>query len=436
MTMIVLFSSLILLILLSVPIGISIGLSTLIVIVFFTNDIPFTTYVQKAFIALDSFPLMAIPFFILAGLLMGGGGISRRLLNLADALIGFVVGGLAMVTVVACMFFSAISGSGPATVAAIGSFMIPSMRAKNYGGGFAAALTAAAGSIGVIIPPSIPFVLFGVVGSVSIGGLFLAGVLPGILIGLCLMAAAYLILKRRGFTATAVESANSAEARFNLKNVWRTFWDAKWAILTPVVVLGGIYGKIFTPTEASAVAVLYGFIVGKFIYKELSWAKFYDCVVETLKMLGGIMYMIGLSVTFAYVLNIERIPNKIAESILAFSENGFVVLMLIMVFLLIVGCFIDTISAIVILTPILLPVVTQIGIDPIHFGVIMIVNLAVGYITPPVGTNLFVASQISGVSFEKVSVAMIPFFLAMVLALIIINFVPFLSMFLPSLILK
>lgn len=428
MTTIALFGSLFFFIFLSVPIGISIGLSTLFVVVFFSDNIPFTTYLQKAFTALDSFPLMAIPLFILAGLLMGSGGISRRLLNFADALVGFIVGGLAMVTVVACMFFAAISGSGPATVASIGSFMIPSMKEKNYGGAFASALTASAGTIGVIIPPSIPFVLFGVVGSVSIGGLFLAGILPGILIGLGLMIVSFFILKKKD-----LKPSETSTNKIDIKYVFKTLWDAKWAILTPVIVLGGIYGGIFTPTEAAAVAVLYGFIVGMFIHRELNWSKFYDSIIETLKMLGGIMYMIGLSVTFAYVINMERIPSRIAEFITGLSENGYVVMLLIMVFLFIVGAFIDTISALVILTPILLPVAIQVGIDPIHFGVIMVVSLAIGYITPPVGTNLFVASQVGKVSFEKVSIASIPFFLVMTFTLIIIIFVPFLSMFLPTL---
>jgi C4-dicarboxylate transporter DctM subunit len=306
--------------------------------------------------------------------------------------------------------------------------MIPSMGRKNYGTGFASALTAAAGSIGVIIPPSIPFVLFGVVGSVSIGGLFLAGIFPGIIIGFSLMVASYLILRKKD-----IERPSETHKKVDLKYLWETFWDAKWALLTPIVVLGGIYASVFTPTEASAIAILYGFTVGKYIHKELSWKNIYDCMVETLKMIGGILYMIGLSVTFAYVLNMERIPNKIAEFILGISENGYIIIVLIMALLYIVGMFIDTISALVILTPILLPITTQIGYDPIHFGVIMVICLAIGYVTPPVGTNLFVASQIGKVSFERVSISAIPFVIAMTIALLIIVFVPFLSMYLPSL---
>src|SRR5690625_4491566 len=377
MTTFALFGSLILLIFLSVPIGISIGLSTLFVVVFFSDNIPFTTYVQKAFTALDSFPLMAIPLFILAGLLMGSGGISRRLLNFADALIGFVVGGLAMVTVMACMFFSAISGSGPATVASIGSFMIPAMKEKKYGGDFAAAITASAGSIGVIIPPSIPFIMYGGVGIVSLGGFVLAGIVPGILIVISLMVISYFMLRKRPI------EKNTEHKGLDFKYLMQTFWDAKWALLTPVIVLGGIYGSVVTPTEASAVAILYGFIIGKYVYKELTWSKIYDNLIETLQMIGGILYMMGLSVTFSYVINIERIPNKIAEFITGFTESPFIIMMLIMIFLLIVGCFIDPLSAVIVVTPIFLPIVTGIGIDPIHFGVILIVSLAIGYVTPP-----------------------------------------------------
>lgn len=421
MTTLFLFGTLFLFILLSIPIGISIGLSTLLTIIFFTDNIPFSTYVQKAFTALDSFPLMAIPLFILAGLLMAHGGISKRLLNLAEEIIGFVAGGLAMVTVVASMFFAAISGSGPATVAAIGSMMIPAMKEKQYGD-YGAALTAAAGTIGVIIPPSIPFVLLGVVGEISIGRLFLAGIFPGILMGLFLMLTSYIYVKRK-----KVEQTTSLKD-FSIKRVLLAFWDAKWAILTPVIVLGGIYGSIFTPTEASAVAVLYGLIVGKFIHKELTWKDIYNSIKETLQMIGGFLYMVGLSTTFAFVLNLEHIPRVIADTILGFSSNYIVILLLIMILLLIVGCFIDTISAIVILTPILLPIVTEVGVDPVHFGVIMVVSLAIGYVTPPVGTNLFVATQIGDVSFERVSIAMIPLFIALCIALLIIMFVPSLSL--------
>lgn len=439
MVMLSLFGILFLLIFLSVPIGISVGISTIVTVIFFTDSVQPLTLSQQFFTSLDSFPIMAIPFFMLSGIMMGKGGISKRLLAFAGALIGFIRAGLAMMTVVACMFFSAISGSGPATVAAIGSFVIPAMTKENYGRGYASALTASAGSIGIIIPPSIPFVLYGVVGNVSIGELFLAGILPGVMIGCLLMGVSYLIFRRtetsKSLSQEEVVAATldtEFSRSFDLKNVWKTFYDAKWALLTPVIILGGIYGSVFTPTEAAAVACVYAFIICNFIYKELSWTDAYDSVVGTLKIIGATTYMISLSIAFSYILSIENIPQNMANFITDFSSNPYVLISLIIVFLLIVGAFIDTIAAIVILTPILLPIATQVGYDPVHFGVIMVVALAIGFVTPPVGANLFVASSIGNVSIEKISKAMVPFFIILLISLFIISFLPFLSLYLPS----
>src|SRR5699024_8529247 len=259
MTILILFATLFLFILLSVPVGISIGFSTIITI-FFASDIDLSTIIQKIFSSLDSFAIMAIPFFMFAGLIMGRGGISRRLVDFANSLVGWMVGGLAMVTTVTSMFFAAISGSGPATVAAIGSFMIPEMEKKRYGIGLATGLTAAAGTIGVIIPPSIPFILYGVVGEVSIGDLFIAGILQGIFIGITLMVTSFILIKRKGIT-----KKEDLEV-ISFKKMLKTGWDAKWSLLTPVIILGGIYGGVFTPTEASVVAVVYGLLIGGFVY--------------------------------------------------------------------------------------------------------------------------------------------------------------------------
>jgi C4-dicarboxylate transporter DctM subunit len=320
------------------------------------------------------------------------------------------------------------------------------MDKEKYGRGFAAALTASAGAIGVIIPPSIPFVLYGVIGSVSIGSLFLAGIIPGIMIGLSLMIVSYFIIKRKAHkytasvkeeniafeeTSAAIEKMNTK--RINFKHVLKTFYEAKWALLTPVIILGGIYGGIFTPTESAAIAIVYGLIVGKFIHKELSWRDLYDSALETVQVVGATLYMIGLSIAFAYVLNIEQIPQQVAELILGFSSNVYIILLLIILFLLVVGAFLDTIAALVILTPILLPIVTQVGVDPVHFGVILVMALAIGFITPPVGVNLFVASAIGNISIEKIAVAAVPFFAVVLVVLFLISYIPFFSTFLPSL---
>ncbi|MFC0524598.1 TRAP transporter large permease [Pontibacillus salicampi] len=423
MTILLLFGTLLLCILLGVPIAISLGLSAIFTILFAT-DFSLTIVAQRAFTSLDSFPLLAIPFFMLAGILMGKGGVSKKLLDLASSLVGFLVGGLAMVTVVSCMFFSAISGSGPATVAAIGSFMIPEMKARNYGKGFAAAITAASGSIGVIIPPSIPFVLYGVVGSVSVGSMFLAGIIPGIILGLSLMIVSFAISKKHNYVA--------AQEKVSFLEVLRKVWDAKWALLIPIIILGGIYGSIFTPTEAAVVAVVYAIIIGVFVHKELKLKDLYQCFVEASIINGATMIIIGLSISFAYLMTLEQVPMKMADFLTGVSSNQLIILLIINIFLLIVGAFIDTISALVVLTPILLPVVTNVGVDPLHFGVILVTNLAIGFVTPPLGVNLFVASGISGVRIETIAKAIVPIFIMLVFSLLVITYVPSFSTFLPE----
>lgn len=424
MTIALLFGTLFVCLLIGVPIAISLGVSALVAI-YFGSTLPLGIITQKAFTSLDSFPLLAIPFFMLAGILMGKGGVSKRLLNLANAMVGWMTGGLSMVTIVACMFFAAISGSGPATVAAIGGFMIPAMIARRYEGGFAAAVAAAAGSIGVIIPPSIPFVLYGVIGSVSVGSMFLAGILPGLLIGIALMLTAYIIARIKGYKPVE-------QTKFEFKDVLKAFFDAKWALLIPVIILGGIYGGIFSPTEAAVVAVVYALIIGVFVYKELSWPDVYQAFREAVVINATTMIIIGLSVSFAYFMTLEQIPNDISTYLTDLSTNPFVILLAINLLLLIVGMFIDTISALVVLTPILLPIVTAVGVDPIHFGVILVANLAIGFITPPLGVNLFVASSVGNVRFEKITWGILPFLLTMIICLLVITYFPPLSMWLPE----
>lgn len=425
MEAVILFSILIITIGLSIPIGITLGLATGIAM-WLTSDIPMIMLAQKSVTGLDSFPLLAIPFFILAGALMCNGGISRRLVALAESLVGYIVGGLAMVTVLACMFFAAISGSGPATVSAIGSFMIPSMKERKYDGGFAAAITAAAGTIGVIIPPSIPFVIYCVVAQCSIGDMFIAGIIPGIMIGVALMAVCYCTAKKRKYL--------TLNERPKFSEIAKAFKEAFWALLVPIIILGGIYGGIFTPTEAAVVAVVYSVFIGKFIYRELDMKTLYDCLKSTGLINGATSFLIGLSMAFASYLAMAQIPAKIAAWLTTFVDSPFLLLMIINVFLLVIGCFVDNIAAVIILTPILLPVVKMIGIDPIHFGLIITVNLACGFISPPYGINLFVASAISGESIEDISREIIPSFVAMVGCLMLFTYFPIFSMGLLQLI--
>lgn len=416
MELVVLFGVMTVLLALSVPIGISLGAATAVTLCY-TQSIPLIMLAQNAFAALDSFPLLAIPFFMLAGALMSYGGISRRLVTLAEAMVGAVIGGLAMVTVTACMFFAAISGSGPATVSAIGSFMIPAMRDKKYGIDFAAALTAAAGSIGVIIPPSIPFVIFGVVSGVSVGELFLAGVIPGIIIGFALMGYSYYFAKKKHYPVSTERVP-----------LGKAFRDAWWALVVPIIILGGIYGGMFTPTEAAVVASVYALVVGKFVYKELDFKTTYEAFKDAALVNGATTFMIGLSMSFAAYLAMEQVPAKICAWMLALSSNPTIIILIILLLLLIVGCFVDNISSMIILTPILLPIIAKIGMDPVHFGLVMTVALAIGFVTPPYGANLFVASAVSGVDMVSLSKAIVMPVFIMILCLLLFTFVPELSL--------
>lgn len=389
-----LFGIFFVLLFIGVPIGYAIGIATVITIAVFTPLSPMII-AQNAIAGVDSFPLLAIPFFMLAGNLMRSGGIARRLVDFFQSIIGHVTGGLGMVTIVVCMFFAAISGSAVATVSAVGAFMIPEMVKHGYSKSFAAAITAAAGTIGVIIPPSIPFVIYGVVANASITKMFTAGILPGVLMGVALMIVCYIVSKKNGYVGS--------DERKSAKEIWTAFKEAFWAILSPVIILGGIYSGIFTPTEAAVVSVVYSLIVGVFIYEELDYKETYEAFRDAIDVNGATTFMIGLSAAFAVLLTLEKIPLKIAMFITGLSDNGIIILLLINAFLLLVGMFIDNIPATIILSPILLPVVVKLGMDPITFGVMLTMNLAIGFCTPPYGINLFVASAISKVDMGLLS---------------------------------
>ncbi len=419
MESIVLFGLFFILLLISMPIGYAIGIATLITILKFTS-MPPVMIAQNAIAGVDSFPLMAIPFFMLAGNLMSSGGIAKRLVNFFESFIGHITGGLGMVTVVVCMFFAAISGSAVATVSAVGAFMIPQMVEHGYSKPFSAALTAAAGTIGVIIPPSVPFVIYGVVSGTSITGMFTAGFLPGILMGVALMIVCYIVSKKKGYKGN--------DKRSTLKEIWISFKDAIWAILSPVIILGGIYSGKFTPTEAAVVSVVYSFVVGVFVYKELDLKGAYNAFKDAIVVNGATTFMIGLSTAFAALLTMEQIPLKIATLITSMSSNGVVILLLINMFLIIIGMFIDNIPATIILTPILLPIVMQYNMSPITFGIMLTMNLAIGFCTPPYGINLFVATAISKVDIGALSKQIIKFIFALIVVLMLVTYVPAVTM--------
>ena len=410
-----LFGYFIALCVLGVPIAIGLGLSTLATIIC-ADTLPLEYLSQVAFTSLDNFPIMAIPFFIAAGEYMGEGGLSSRLLKLADSMLGGMYGGMAMTTVVTCMFFGAISGSGPATVAAIGSLTIPAMLERGYNKAFSCAIVAAAGALGVMIPPSNPFVVYGIAAQVSIGDLFISGIIPGILCGLVLMAYSYFHSKKMGWKGDAEERSG--------KKLALAAWDAKWALMVPVIVLGGIYGGFMTPTEAAAVAAFYGIIVGVFIYREIDVKKLCKCSVSAAETSATIILLMAMATIFGNIMTIEDVPGTIARAILDFTNSKFFILLIINILLLIVGVFMEALAAIVILTPILLPVVTGVGVSPLHFGVIMVVNLAIGFLTPPVGVNLFVASGVSGENIIRIAKAAMPMIGLMILVLLVITYFP------------
>ena len=415
-----------LMLILNVPVGIALGIASLVTVLSNPSIGASDTYiVQNLVTAIDSFPLMAVPFFVLAGELMSGGGISKRLLNTFNCVFGRITGGLAIVAVVACMFFAAISGSGPATVAAIGGMVLPTMLEKGYERKFILGLLAAAGCIGVIIPPSIPMVIYGVSTNASITDLFLAGFIPGIVIGLALIAVAYSISKKHGWRDT--------ELHLTGREKLRTIWEAKWALIAPVIVLGGIYGGIFTPTEAAAVSCVYSFIVGVFVYRETSIREIGAIIKSSCLTTGTILIVTGSAAAFSKVLSIGQIPQQIAALMIGFTGSKIVLLILINIMLLIVGCFMETLCSIMILAPLFLPIVEAFGIDPIHFGIIMVVNLAIGFITPPLGINLFVAVRLGNSTLEDVVKGILPFLIAMIIVLLLITYIPQISLFLPNL---
>ncbi|MDR2179600.1 MAG: TRAP transporter large permease [Synergistaceae bacterium] len=418
----ILFAFLVVFFVLNIPIAVAIGSATFLSL--FASPIPPTVLVQKMFTAMDSFPLMAVPFFILAGALMENGGISRRLIHLANTFVGHFAGGLAFVAIIASMFFGAISGAAAACVAAIGSVIIPEMVSRGYGKPYTAAVQATAGTLGVMIPPSIPMIIYGVMTGVSIGALFMAGFIPGVLVGSSLMLVAWYIARKRGY---------KGERRFTWSERRAAFKDAFWALLMPVIILGGIYGGVFTPTEAAVIAVVYGLFVGFFIYKELSLAHMKDVFVNSAVSTAVVMFIIATSSAFSWVITSKRVPQMVAEGMLAFSSNAIVILLLVNLLLLFIGTFMETVASIIILVPVLLPVLSSIGVDPLHFGIVIVVNLAIGMVTPPLGVCLFVSCGIAKISLEDISRAALPFIGVMILDVLLLTYIPILSTVLPKL---
>ena len=410
---------------LGVPIAFCIGLASALAILMVGPSAPWIIVPNSMLNGMDSFPLMAVPFFVLAGDLMNRGGITVRLVNFANLLVGGIRGGLAQTNVVASMLFAGITGSALADTAAIGRILIPAMEREGYDRAYAAAITASSSIIGPIIPPSITMVLFGVTAGVSIGGLFLAGVVPGVLIGVGLMTMAYVTARRRGFPVREVPVTR--------KLAWRISRHALIALMMPAIILGGIFGGVMTPTESAAVAVLYAVVIGVFVLRELTLRDLWSALLRSGMTTASIMFIVGTARIFADMLGSEQVPEQLALLVLSLSEDRWVILLLINVFLLLVGAVMDTSAAIIILVPVLLPVAVGIGIDPLAFGIIMCVNLIIGLATPPLGVCLFVASDIARISVERLVATIWPFLLLEIGVLLLITYVPGLAIALPRL---
>ncbi|MCX7693860.1 TRAP transporter large permease subunit [Tepidimonas taiwanensis] len=418
----VLFATLFALMLMGIPIAVSLGLASLVTIALFSQD-SLASLSIKLFETSEHYTLLAIPFFVLAGNLMSTGGVARRMVNFAIAAVGHLRGGLAIASILACMLFAAVSGSSPATVVAIGSIVIAGMVRAGYPQAFAAGVICNAGTLGILIPPSIVMVVYAAVTEVSVGRLFMAGVVPGILLGLMLMVAVWWRAGRLQITHPP---------RASVTEVLRTLRESAWGLMLLVIIMGGIYGGIFTPTEAAAVSAVYALLVAMFIYRDLRWRDLPRVFVESAKTSVMLMFIVANALLFAHVLTTERIPQTIAEHILASGMSPWMFLLVVNVLLLVAGNFMEPTGIVLILAPILFPIATQMGIDPIHLGIIMVVNMEIGMVTPPVGLNLFVTSGITGMSIVQVVRAALPWLSVLLLFLVLVTYVPAISLALPN----
>lgn len=412
--------------LIGVPVAVSLGASTVLTMLLFT-DLDVAAMPQLIFDGINKFALMAIPMFILAGNLLSKGGSARRIIDFAKSMVGHLPGGLPMSAIFACVIFAAVSGSSPATVVAIGSIMFAAIKEAGYPKEYAVGGITTAGSLGILIPPSVVMIVYGVTAEVSIARLFMAGVVPGLMLGGMMIAQTYFGAKRLGFKATTPEPWSERVKKFG---------KAFWALLIVVVVIGGIYGGIFTPTEAAAASAIYALIISLFVYKDIKFKDLWDICLESAITTAMIFFIIANAVVFAYLLTSENIPQTIADSILAANIGKIGFLIIVNILLFIMGQFMEPSSVVMIMVPLLLPIATALGVDPVHFGILLIVNMEIGMITPPVGLNLFVASGLTGMNLKDVIVSCLPWTLTLFIGLILVTYIPEISLWLPNLMYK
>ncbi len=404
-----------------IPLFVAVGITTAVGI--YMIDIPYTLIAQTSYGSLTPFPLLTIPLFVLAGRLMEVGGMANRMIGIATTLVGAYRGSMGLVTVFACALFAALSGSGPATTAAIGSVTVPAMKRDGYDVPFAAAITAAGGALGSLIPPSNLLIIYGLVSDTSIPRLFLAGILPGVVITGLLMITTYIIARKRGY--------GGGGDPFSWRPFLKAAWDGKWSIGAPFLILGGIYGGIFTPSEAAGVAVFYSLMVGLFIYRELTLKK----IIEALRftaLLTGILIIIAPTLAFGQLTAFYDVPTAVQEGITSITDNKYLILIMVGVFYIFIGTFMESLAQIVLFTAVFLPLMLSLGVDPVMFGIFTVITCEIGFLTPPLGGNLSVAARISGVSLERISVAVLPFILAYIIGLLVLIAFPELSVFLPN----
>lgn len=410
-----------------VPMLATLGMATLIPMII-ESSIPLTMIPQVMYTGVDQFPIIAVTGFILAGLLMADTGITDSIIEFASSIVGNFTGGLANITILSSMFFASLSGSGPATTAAVGSIMYPAMHRQNYTPQFSAGIIAVGGVLGILIPPSNPMIMYAIIANLSVTKMFMAGIIPGIFVGLLLMLAVYIVSKKKNFEGSG--------ELFSIRRFINAMLNGKWALISPVIILGGIYGGIFTPTEAAEVAVIYSIFVGFVITKKLTLKKLYKSLAAAAVLSGTVIVIVGVAVAFGRLLTLYRIPQFLAEQISSISTNPIIIMLLISLLLIIVGTFMETLAQVIIFTPIFVPLLEKLSIDPIHFGVLFILCCEVGFLTPPLGANLYIATKISNVPIEHIFVAILPFIITLILAILSIIFIPQISLILPALLMR